>query len=135
MFANWEEVFESFSEIEKDEIRAQENISDEKICADVENYFKEYVGDSTANCYGEEVPDVVNEHWIYSRKNFLWALSQKARVLKELKIISMPAIAVTAAVIFPPREPENFAFLKLKTPLTVIAMPIKKGRTESTNAG
>lgn len=27
MFANWEEVFESFSEIEKDEIRAQENIS------------------------------------------------------------------------------------------------------------
>ena len=36
MFANWEEVFESFSEIEKD---AQENISDEKICADVENYF------------------------------------------------------------------------------------------------
>lgn len=48
MFANWEEVFESFSEIEKDEIRAQENISDEKICADVENYFEEYVGDSTA---------------------------------------------------------------------------------------
>lgn len=45
--------FESFSEIEKDEIRAQENISDEKICADVEN------------CYGNEVPDVVNEHWIY----------------------------------------------------------------------
>ena len=85
MFANWEEVFESFSEIEKDEIRAesfskiekrtQENISDEKICADVENYFEEYVGDSTANCYGEEVPDVVNEHWIYSRENFLWALS------------------------------------------------------------
>ena len=36
MFANWEEVFESFSEIEK---RTQENISDEKICADVENYF------------------------------------------------------------------------------------------------
>ena len=34
MFANL--VFESFSEIEK---RAQENISDEKICADVENYF------------------------------------------------------------------------------------------------
>lgn len=75
MFANWEEVFESFSEIEKDEIRAQENISDEKICADVENYFKEYVGDSTANCYGEEVPDAVNEHWVYSRENFLWALS------------------------------------------------------------
>ena len=62
MFANWEEVFESFSEIEKDEIRAQENISDEKICADVEN------------CYGEEVPDVVNEQWIYSKENFLWAL-------------------------------------------------------------
>ena len=39
MFVNWEEVFESFSEIEKDEIRTQENISDEKICADVENYF------------------------------------------------------------------------------------------------
>ena len=87
MFANWEEVFESFSEIEKDEIRAQENISDEKICADVENYFEKYVGDSTANCYGEEVPDVVDEQWIYSRENFLWALSQKARVLQELKIL------------------------------------------------
>ena len=72
MFANWEEVFESFSKIEK---HTQENISDEKICADVENYFEEYVGDSTANCYGEEVPDVVNEHWVYSRENFLWALS------------------------------------------------------------
>ena len=60
MFANWEEVFESFSEIEKDEIRTQENISDEKICADIENYFEEYVGHSTANCYGNEVPDVVN---------------------------------------------------------------------------
>lgn len=54
--------FESFSEIEKDEIRAQEAVNDEKICADVENYFEEYVGDSTANCYGNEVPDVVNEH-------------------------------------------------------------------------
>ena len=54
MFANWEEVFESFSEIEK---------------------FEEYVGDSTANCYGEEVPVVVNEQWVYSRDNFLWALS------------------------------------------------------------
>lgn len=49
MFANWE------SEIEKDKIRAQvtdtcgqEAVSDEKICADVENYFDEYVGDSTA---------------------------------------------------------------------------------------
>lgn len=50
MFANWEEVFESFSEIEK------------------------YVGHSTANCYDNEVPDVVNEHWVYSRENFLWAL-------------------------------------------------------------
>ncbi len=82
MFANWEEVFESFSEIEKDKIRAQvtnacgqEAVSDEKICAEVENYFDEYVGDSTANCYGNEVPDVVNEHWVYSRENFLWALS------------------------------------------------------------
>lgn len=60
----------------KQKIRVQENISDEKICADVENYFEEYVGDSTANCYGNEVPDVVNEHWVYSRENFLWALSQ-----------------------------------------------------------
>ena len=56
MFANWEEVFESFAEIEKDKIRA-----------DVEN------------CY-------VNEHWVYSSENFLWALSQKARVLR-LKIL------------------------------------------------
>lgn len=30
--------------------------------ANIENYFEEYVGDSTANCYGEEVPDAVNEH-------------------------------------------------------------------------
>ena len=80
MFANWVlSLFlkqkiraESFSKIEK---RTQEAVSDEKICADVENYFEEYVGDSTANCYGYEVPDVVDEHWIYSRENFLWALS------------------------------------------------------------
>ena len=70
MFANW--VLSLFL---KQKIRAQENISDEKICADVEN------------CYGNEVPDVVNEQWIYSRENFLWALSQKARVLQELKIL------------------------------------------------
>lgn len=80
-FTSWEEVFESFSEVEKDEIRAQvadtcgqETVSDEKICEDVENYFEEYVGDSTANCYGNEVPDVADEHWVYSKENFLWAL-------------------------------------------------------------
>ena len=80
-FTSWEEVFEAFSEVEKDEIRAQvadcrqENISDEKICNDVRKYFDEFVGDSTANYYGNEVPDVSDEHWIYSRENFLWALS------------------------------------------------------------
>lgn len=63
MFANWEEVFESFSE--KDEIRTQENISDEKICADIENYFEEYVGHSTANCYGNEV--LINIGFILGR--------------------------------------------------------------------
>lgn len=80
-FTSWEKVFEAFSEVEKDEIRAQvadcrqETVSDEKICADVENYFEEFVGDNTANCYGNEVPDVVDEHWVYSKENFLWALS------------------------------------------------------------
>ena len=85
MFANWEEVFESFSEIEKDKIRAQvtdtcgqEAVSDENICANVEEYFDVYVGivnDGTSNCFGNMVPDVVNGHWVYSRENFLWALS------------------------------------------------------------
>lgn len=51
--------FESFSEIENS------CTGKYQCCADVENYFEEYVGDSTANCYGNEVPDVVNEHWIY----------------------------------------------------------------------
>lgn len=76
-FTSWEEVFEAFSEVEKSEIRAQvadtcgqETVSDEKVCADVESYFDEYVGDSTANCYGNEVPDVVDEHWVYSKKIF-----------------------------------------------------------------
>ena len=60
MFANWEEVFESFSEIEKITLRSIQAIA---------------------------LQNVVNEHWIYSRENFLWALSQKARVLQELKIL------------------------------------------------
>lgn len=81
-FTSWEEVFEAFSEAEKSEIRAQvadtcgqEDVSDEKICNDVRDYFDEFVGDSTTNCYHNDVPDVVDEHWVYSKENFLWALS------------------------------------------------------------
>ena len=39
------------------------------------DYFDEFVGDSTTNCYHNDVPDVVDEHWVYSKENFLWALS------------------------------------------------------------
>ena len=81
-FTSWEEVFEAFSEAEKSEIRAQvadtygqEDVSDEKICNDVRDYFDEFVGDSTTNCYNNDVPDVIDEHWVYSKQNFLWALS------------------------------------------------------------
>lgn len=81
-FTSWEEVFESFTNEEKSEIRAQvadtcgyEDVSDEKICNDVRDYFDEFVGNSTTNCYSNDVPDVVDEHWVYSKENFLWALS------------------------------------------------------------
>lgn len=80
-FNNWEEVFESFTNEEKAEIRSQvadvceqESVSDEKIWTDVENYFNEYV-DGTTNCYGNEVPDTVDGQPVYTKENFLWALS------------------------------------------------------------
>lgn len=44
MFANWEEVFESFSEMKR---------------------FVQML----------KITFVVNEQWVYSRENFLWALS------------------------------------------------------------
>lgn len=80
-FNSWEEVFESFTNEEKAEIRSQvadvcgyESVSDEKIWTDVENYFNEYV-DGTTNCYGNEVPDTVDGQPAYTKENFLWALS------------------------------------------------------------
>ena len=80
-FNSWEEVFESFTNEEKAEIRSQvadvcgqESVSDEKIWADVENYFNEYV-DGTTNCYGNEVHDTVDGQPAYTKENFLWALS------------------------------------------------------------
>lgn len=80
-FNSWEEVFESFTNEEKAEIRSQvadvcgqESVSDEKIWTDVENYFNEYV-DGTTNCYGNEVPDTVDGQLAYTKENFLWALS------------------------------------------------------------
>lgn len=80
-FNSWEEVFESFTNKEKAEIRSQvadvcgqESVSDEKIWTDVENYFNEYV-DGTTNCYGNEVPDTVDGQPAYTKENFLWALS------------------------------------------------------------
>lgn len=81
-FSSWEEVFEALSEEEKNEIRkqvadtcGQENVNDEKICNDVGNYFDEFVGDSTTNCYNNNVPDVIDGRYAYTKKNFLWALS------------------------------------------------------------
>ncbi len=80
-FNSWEEVFKSFTNEEKAEIRSQvadvcgqESVSDEKIWTDVENYFNEYV-DGTTNCYGNEVPDTVDGQPAYTKENFLWALS------------------------------------------------------------
>ena len=80
-FNSWEEVFESFTNEEKAEIRSQvadvcgqESVSDEKIWTDVENYFNEYV-DGTTNCYGNEAPDTVDGQPAYTKENFLWALS------------------------------------------------------------
>ena len=80
-FNSWEEVFKSFTNEEKAEIRSQvadvcgqESVSDEKIWTDVENYFNEYV-DGTTNCYANEVPDTVDLQPAYTKENFLWALS------------------------------------------------------------
>ena len=72
MMSNWEEVFMSFTDKEKAEIKA--NATDDKIIRDVSIYFDEYV-DGYKNVYQNEVPDVVSGVPAFTKANFLWALS------------------------------------------------------------
>lgn len=76
-FTSWEEVFENMDEAEQAEARRayDDEVSGEKIIADVEAYFADFVGENMENCYKEEVPDVQGGLPLYTVKNFLWALS------------------------------------------------------------
>ena len=72
VFSSWEDVFMSFTDKEKAEIKA--NAADDKVIRDVSIYFDEYV-DGSQNVYQNEVPDVVNGVPAFTKANFLWALS------------------------------------------------------------
>ena len=72
VFSSWEDVFMSFTDKEKAEIKA--NATDDKVIRDVSIYFDEYV-DGSQNVYQNEVPDVVNGVPAFTKANFLWALS------------------------------------------------------------
>ena len=72
VFDSWEDVFMSFTDKEKAEIKA--NATDDKIIRDVSIYFDEYV-DGSQNVYQNEVPDVVSGVPAFTKTNFLWALS------------------------------------------------------------
>ena len=81
VFSSWEEVFLSFTDKEKAEIKANtadfcgvEFVTDDKVVSDVSIYFDEYV-DGFKNVYQNEVPDVVNGVPAFTKANFLWALS------------------------------------------------------------
>ena len=81
VFNSWEDVFISFTDKEKAEIKANaadicgvEFVTDDKVVSDVAIYFDEYVGGSE-NVYQNEVPDVVNGVPAFTKANFLWALS------------------------------------------------------------
>ena len=81
VFSSWEDVFMSFTDKEKAEIKANatdicdvEFVTDDKIIRDVSIYFDEYV-DGSQNVYQNEVPDVVNGVPTFTKANFLWALS------------------------------------------------------------
>ena len=81
VFSSWEDVFMSFTDKEKAEIKAKaadfcgvESVTDDKVVSDVAIYFDEYV-DGSENVYQNEVPDVVNGVPAFTKANFLWALS------------------------------------------------------------
>ena len=81
VFCSWEDVFMSFTDKEKAEIKANaadfcgvESVTDDKVVSDVAIYFDEYV-DGSENVYQNEVPDVVNGVPAFTKANFLWALS------------------------------------------------------------
>ena len=72
VFDSWNDVFMSFTDKEKAEIKA--NATDDKVVSDVATYFDEYV-DGSQNVYQNEVPDVVDGVPAFTKANFLWALS------------------------------------------------------------
>ena len=81
VFSSWEDVFMSFTDKEKAEIKANatdvcgvESITDDKIVSDVAIYFDEYV-DGFKNVYQNDIPDVVSGVPAFTKANFLWALS------------------------------------------------------------
>ena len=81
VFSSWEDVFMSFTDKEKAEIKANatdvcgvELATDDKVIRDVSIYFDEYV-DGSKNVYQNEVPDVVSGVPAFTKTNFLWALS------------------------------------------------------------
>ena len=81
VFNSWEDVFMSFSDKEKAEIKANatdvcgaEFVTNDKVIRDVSIYFDEYV-DGFKNVYQNEAPDVVNGVPAFTKANFLWALS------------------------------------------------------------
>ena len=81
VFDSWEDVFMSFSDKEKAEIKANatdvcgaEFVTNDKVIRDVSIYFDEYV-DGFKNVYQNEVPDVVKGVPAFTKANFLWALS------------------------------------------------------------
>ena len=81
VFSSWEDVFMSFTDKEKAEIKANaadvcgvESVTDDKVVSDVAIYFDEYVYGSE-NVYQNEVPDVVDGVPAFTKANFLWALN------------------------------------------------------------
>ena len=81
VFSSWEDVFMSFTDKEKAEIKANaadvcgvESVTDDKVVSDVAIYFDEYV-DGSENVYQNETPDVVDGVPAFTKANFLWALS------------------------------------------------------------
>ena len=81
VFSSWEDVFTSFTDKEKAEIKANaadvcgaEFVTNDKVIRDVSIYFDEYV-DGFKNVYQNEVPDVVKGVPAFTKANFLWALS------------------------------------------------------------
>ena len=81
VFYSWEDVFMSFTDKEKAEIKASvadvcgvESVTDDKVVSDVAIYFDEYV-DGSKNVCQNEVPCVVDGVPAFTKANFLWALS------------------------------------------------------------